>query len=239
MKDRITVYWSSVLTSEYSQTNLLHLEIVPVLKDFVKSYKNQPLKTAYAQCPAATNFFKNTFVVKSPIDLEINLTQNPPSISIPGSDMPNANSLFTIRSFPDRLFDLEIPFTFISDTSLEMSQMPAFLHENNYTKSSSTFAGRFNIGKWIRPLYSTITLHQPKVKINRGDALFYVKFDTNKKIILKNFIHDNYTQAMINNCVNVKDFYRKIPFSKLYKMYQKLNQHKKLIKHLKNNLTQL
>jgi hypothetical protein len=114
--------------------------------------------------------------------------------------------------------------------------MPAFYHDNDLNNHYIT-SGKFNISKWFRPLYPNIILKGSKLKIEKGDALFYIKFHTNENINFKHFEQTEYLNSLSKDCLNVKSVIPHMGLDKLYKLFTRRNQNKKVLREIKKNLT--
>ena len=76
-----------------------------------------------------------------------------------------------------------------------------------------------------------------KIDIKRGDTLFYVKFHTNKKVNLKNF---NVTKGILDfakKTTDLKLFEKNLALEKMYKIFCSRSLNKRILKEIKNNLT--
>ncbi|EPX84186.1 hypothetical protein ruthe_02397 [Rubellimicrobium thermophilum DSM 16684] len=61
-----------------------------------------------------------------------------------------------------------------------MSQVAPFMHYRPDPLPGTIFGGRFPIDVWPRPLMWAFEWHEPDkpIRLNRGDPLFYVLFET-------------------------------------------------------------
>lgn len=168
-------------------------DLYPLSTDIARSRKN----TIYLKCPAHTDFLKNIFVLKSPIDIEFdfdiddeivkvfcnNLSQEifQNIIDLRFLDKKNAGN----NSFP--IIGIDFLNIFNCQEDMPMSVMPAFLHYNEFTENTCVIPGQFDISKWTRPVEIVFELKNPKSKfiINKGDALCYFKFHTDEIIKIK------------------------------------------------------
>jgi hypothetical protein len=82
--------------------------------------------------------------------------------------------------FPDRpTVQLHLPYCFIADEMVYMSQVSAFAHYRPDALPGTIFGGRFPISIWPRPLMWAFEWHEPgkDLILRRGDPLFYVQFE--------------------------------------------------------------
>ncbi|MEM7189320.1 MAG: hypothetical protein AAF439_06890, partial [Pseudomonadota bacterium] len=83
--------------------------------------------------------------------------------------------------YPDRpTIQLSLPYLFIADEPVYMSQVPAFMHYKADGMPGTMFGGRFPINLWPRPLMWAFEWHDVNkpLKLSRGEPLFYCLFET-------------------------------------------------------------
>ena len=230
MKKSINVYWCIDESEDgYSYSiPLLILPPTPLIPDYAKTTPNKE----YVKCPAFQNEFNNTFIYKAykDITIDINPQTNQPT------DLNN-----TAISFDPNLKRVSIPsyILLFSDQPLEMSLTPASLHSNNFIDNSKLFSGRYNIGKWFRPLNIDFISKTPQIKIKKGDALFYLRFNTDKKINFINFEYNDEVFKIHKSCTDLKLVQPGYRFKDIYNMFTRIGYHKKLLKEIKKNITLL
>jgi hypothetical protein len=74
---------------------------------------------------------------------------------------------------------LTLPYVFIADEPVYMSQVSPFMHYTKDPLPGPIFGGRFPINVWPRPLMWAFEWHEPDkpIKIKCGDPLFYAGFE--------------------------------------------------------------
>jgi hypothetical protein len=83
--------------------------------------------------------------------------------------------------YPDiPTIQLSLPYVFIADEPVYASQVSPFMDFTRDPLPGTIFGGRFPINVWPRPLMWAFEWHDTDkpIKINRGDPLFYVGFET-------------------------------------------------------------
>jgi len=76
--------------------------------------------------------------------------------------------------YPDRpTLQIKLPYVFISDAPVYLSQLPPFLHMLNDPWPGTLFGGRFPINIWPRPLMWAFEWHQASkpLILKRGDPV--------------------------------------------------------------------
>lgn len=242
-KNSINVYWSLYPTDHSSSgqrriLDLVALPFSPVITDLKKKFTT-PQELDYLKCPAFVNNFKNTFVFKSPVDFEIDFDP----ITMESNIDPDSSVVYSrMRDKISKIVDVHPYLIFFSEGSLEMSTFQSSLHWNDFTENTSFFPGKFDIGKWFRPLQCVVKTQNPKIKIKRGDALFYVRFHTTKKI---NLIHYNYhlsdlkLTTYMRSCLDLKFQYPGLGFKQIYNFFIRNRYNKRILEEIKKNITDL
>lgn len=82
--------------------------------------------------------------------------------------------------YPDRpTMQLILPYLFIADEPVWITQLDAFMHYRREPLPGTIFGGRFPISVWPRPLMWAFEWHDISrdIVLKRGDPLFYVQFE--------------------------------------------------------------
>lgn len=211
-------------------SDALFIEPINFLKYLTSENKR---KSLYLQCPAFQDFFKNTFLILSPIDITIRYFKNEDRLWINGSEGINQEFFdklvlsrkLEINSEYDKylLTIIGISMTFFSEKSIEMEVLPSFMAHTG-SRNFNIIPGKFNIGKWIRPVefaFEFIDEDTPVI-IKRGDPLFAVRFspDDNTKVELQRHFQSDVSKykAVTSSLVAVKRFFPKLPLQQSYKL---------------------
>jgi hypothetical protein len=146
-----------------------------------------------SRCPAVINMESRYFMVRCPFDLNLAFVRDKdgkPALRNLNGDMSGirANKLreklhitaeheWRYPGVPT--IQLELPYVFIADEPVYMSQVAPFLHYAKVPLPGTIFGGRFPINVWPRPLmwaFEWADIEKP-LKVNRGDPLFYCTFE--------------------------------------------------------------
>lgn len=235
----VTVYWTPYShPSKIDYANLLYNDLEHVLKTLKPSKNSTQPGSQYISCSSAKEMYKNTFVLTSPIDSEVNIITKNNSCFIDNDSGFWQINEETIKD--RRRIDLDVSYLFFSEESIDICQYPAYLHQTSFMETSTVASGKFNISKWIRPINISFILWKNKnsIKINKDEPLSYVNFETDKKVILKKF---KLTEE-IYSIVQANFIYRNLfPFTSLNNLYDnfiKSNRNKIVLNLIKNNLTE-
>jgi hypothetical protein len=162
-------------------------------KDIVDSRKN----VVFLKCPAHTDFMKNTFVFKSPIDLniDIDITKATTEVWCDNIPQPLFDKLIDLRFLqtPEAghshypIIGVDFLNTFTCTEEMNISILPAHMHYNDFTAKTGVIPGSYDISKWTRPIELVFEVKQSKerIEIKKGDALFYVKFNNTSQVKLQ------------------------------------------------------
>ncbi|AGT11240.1 hypothetical protein [Paracoccus aminophilus] len=148
-----------------------------------------------SRCPAVIQLESRYFMVRCPYDLNIGFTRDSEGraalVNREGVASPvRANKLSQILTmvneaewrYPDRpTIQVTLPYCFIADETVYVSQIAPFLHYRPDPLPGTIFGGRFPINVWPRPLMWAFEWHDPRkdIVLRRGEPLFYVQFEAN------------------------------------------------------------
>lgn len=168
-----------------------------VLYDPPERVSIRPPNKAHAKsasrCPAVIQLESRYFLVKCPFDLHIGFQRDdkgrPVLVNRGGASSPirssKLNEVLTLVSeaewrFPDRpTVQLHLPYYFVADELVYLTQLSAFAHYRPEPLPGTIFGGRFPISIWPRPLMWAFEWHEPgkDLILRRGEPLFYVQFE--------------------------------------------------------------
>lgn len=147
-----------------------------------------------SRCPAVINLESRYFAIKCPFDLHIGFARDKDGKPILRNLSGEASSVRASKlgqklhitnevewRYPDvPSIQLELPYVFIADEPVYMSQVAPFMHYAKDPLPGTIFGGRFPINVWPRPLMWAFEWHDitKPIKISRGDPLFYATFET-------------------------------------------------------------
>jgi len=222
----ITIGWCPM----YVDLGLLQLIEQPksLYDKYLKNTKYNHLK-----CPATMDIYKNTFVVASPFDcfFETDLENKQIHLFSKSKNIPH--DFFHLREGEygqddDPLMSLAFQLLFMSEENdIEMIVTSPYFESQQ--SNLRVIPGRMNISKWWRPTDLAFQLEnkKEKIKIKRGDPLFYVTFipkTSGDFIKLKEVELTQELQDYVSSTVNMKWFAPRCPLSKLYSIADKFRK---------------
>ena len=146
-----------------------------------------------ARCPAVIQMESRYFAIPCPFDLNLGFTRDakgkPVFINRAGaaSSIRNnkLNELLVMVNevewrYPDRpTIQLVLPYVFVADEPVYMTQLGAFAHYRKDPLPGTIFGGRFPINIWPRPIMWAFEWHETAkdIILRRGEPLFYCQFE--------------------------------------------------------------
>jgi len=198
-----------------------------------------------SRCPSIVDDIKNVFVIKSPMDMKINIDEAQSRVNIE-KQSPDFAQLFLGN--PQGKWGLHqvgaMGYLFFADKSLMINQLPAYYDNNDYTDKTNTITASFDIGNWFRPAGKPvfqIKKDVTSIDIKEGDALLYVKFNTTEKIKLVEFDDVEFNQLAERSpeymCGTLKDHSENIiSLQKCYDYFNRFKMKRRIMKLIKRNL---
>ena len=234
------VYWS--FNAERLNAELLVEKPMNALVDLKKNnyFEGVQMKD-YSRCSALPEYFKNVLMIKSLCDFTLihEVDVDGKVVITTNKSQKFFNDTIQIDTYEkeQQVIQMNWNWYFFSEEKIEISITPAFMHENNFTKNTTFLPGKMDISKWFRPIRPAFKMNTSEIDVKRGDALFYVHFNTDEKIDLKHFKWSGLIENYQSGCLHVKSLVERLSLKKLYDMFEKRNYKKKIMKEIKKNLT--
>ncbi len=146
-----------------------------------------------SRCPAVLNLESRYFMVRCPVDLNIGFGRdkegkarliNRAGIASSARASRIGEMLTMVNEaewrYKDRpTIQLNLPYVFIADEPVYITQLEAFAHYRRTPLPGTIFGGRFPINIWPRPLMWAFEWHETDkdIVLKRGDPLFYCQFE--------------------------------------------------------------
>ncbi|MEM8837917.1 MAG: hypothetical protein AAGE89_07480 [Pseudomonadota bacterium] len=152
-----------------------------------------PHGKSVARCPAILGLEARHFIIRSPFDLNLRFGRTKEGKAVVQNAAGNQSALRP-EAFKRRVrlqseaewrkpgcpvLQVTLPYIFIADEPVWISQLPAFAHWTTPQRPGLMLGGRFPIDVWPRALmwaFEWRDLSQPLI-VKRGDPLFYVSFE--------------------------------------------------------------
>jgi hypothetical protein len=234
-----SVYWSPWYPEPlYSTNHLLYETPDSLLADLKPFYNKENKGDNWYQCHAFLNSVKNTFILRFPIGVSFAIHKE---FGIVGLDQNDRQMLpFVCIKSPSTINAYTISllnnWIFWSDEPLLITSTPSYLHKLDF--GGHYVPGSFDINSWFRPLEAAIQLDQGTevFTVKRGDPFAYVKFDTQKPVVLKRFDLTPKIMQISQDCIGYKrhDPSRSLPY--LYNKFKSNGLNKMLSREIQKNI---
>jgi len=247
-KSETIIYWSPAYSARgMYDLNHLYAEPKSVYDELLS--KKAPVKDNlinFLRCPATSDLLKNTFVVRAPVDSQVSFNfDTHRTKQLNNSPMYEKTHKIDFQYVHKptlaghNLIDYRYPIVFFSeeDSMIATLTPPYFEHVSSY-ESGTIVPGRFDIAKWFRPMNMEFQLwpNINTLNILAGEAICYLHFDTDKKIILKRFVTNNEIEKLIGSFVNVSPFKKLARLSDRYKMFEQSRSKQRVLKLIQKQL---
>ena len=147
-----------------------------------------------SRCPAVINLESRYFVIRCPFDLNIGFARDDKGKAVL-RNLSGEASAIRASKLGEKLhvtneaewrrpevptIQLALPYVFLADEPVYMSQVAPFMHYQKEPLPGTIFGGRFPIHVWPRPIMWAFEWHDitRPIKVARGEPLFYVLFET-------------------------------------------------------------
>ena len=225
----ITIYWCKGVKFDFYDKNRVP-DFVGIRNPAPAPVKNllndrYKVRGQYNFCPAYRNHLTNLYSINSPLDYDI--TINNDQISSTMYDQKFFDEFVTIRSLPEKLISFNHQYMLVPDCdSLEMTLTNPYLESNGFADNIIAVPATFDIGKWPRFIECAFHMKNNSVTVKENDAMLYLKFNTDEKIVFKNFI----MTPMMNRYMDIMTSARE---------YKRLSSTMEFFYNLMNNKKQL
>ena len=190
MKNEVVVYWANnyfnyeALEPDYAIKDL-HSRVEKINE--LDKYETKNL----IKCPVATLYLKNTFRVKSPIDYSICWDKKNGVVNTEHYDQNFFNKFINVRDVKSGIISMKFGSNvfFTEEDNLIIEYKSACYAENTLANNINIIHGEINIGQYFRYSDFACFINRPGefLNVKRGEALYYVRFLTDKKVVLKKF----------------------------------------------------
>lgn len=155
---------------------------------------NREHSKSASRCPAVVNMESRYFMIRCPFDIHIGFARDKDGKGVL-RNLAGTQSSIRASKLGEKLhltsevewrtkgvptIQLSLPYVFIADEPVYMTQLSPFMHYNKDPLPGTIFGGRFPINVWPRPLMWAFEWHEPDkpIRLKRGDPLFYTGFET-------------------------------------------------------------
>lgn len=229
-----TIYWSKYnVYSMDSNDFLLDLEPKQAYKSVKNLFKTENESVDWLRCPSSVDILSNNYYINNPIDISFSMKTD----SRAYSEKPHSMNMINFRNFNDKysIMDYLLTIHLFSEEDLSVSVTQPILNSNsNYF----LIPGKFNISKWFRPINPSYMFLNSEydVSINAGDPIMNLSFNTESKILFKEFYFTETLKEITKETVGHKQFSRKNSLNSLYSKFENQKINKVVLKEIKRSL---
>ena len=203
----------------------------------IKEFIGDTNEIAFLRCPAYQDAMKNVFSISSWFSLDLAVEENSLKSNAPQIFL---DSYIREHSVKRKIYQLLQEMMFIAkDDSLEMTQEPASMTDNSFTKSCSVISGTFDIGKHFRLVSCSFFIRNGVdiVEIKEDDSIYYLRFHTKKKIkFVPFFMSPKFEALTLNTNSRPIGVFSHKALDYYYKLFKKKNLKRLLIEEIEKNL---
>jgi hypothetical protein len=242
----IIVYWApeAILEKEHQQL-LLEMPLILVMKDIQKRRNKKtmprgvnqedPFGNGYQMCTALHELSNNLYYIKAPFDVDISFDENGSIINGPYSGWFKQR-----HSSIDNAISADFDFSYMlfCEEKLNVSITPPYLHQTSQPEYGFVCAVKWDISSWFRPhiLIYQLWKNKKNIHFKKNEPLAYLKFETNRPVIFKEYKITQEILNILNSCLGHKFI---VPFQSMEDLYRRFNQtsiKKRLIAEIKKNV---
>lgn len=247
-KSETTIYWAPTYSARATHdVNHLYAEPKPLYEEVCE--KAAPLKENlrnFLRCPATSDLLKHTFVVRAPVDTNVSINFGSKQVKQLDTSVAYKDTYkikFDFYHQPTllnhNLIDYNHSLIFFSEEETMMTTLtPPYFEKVSSYESGVIVPGRFDTAKWFRPMNMEFQLWPGVTTLNipAGEALCYVHFDTDKKIVLRRFITNYEIEKLIASFTTVSPFKKFAHLSSRYKMFEESRSKQRVLKLIQKQL---
>jgi hypothetical protein len=248
MKDNkkpITIYYSAATNSNaeidwsflYQKPKTLYRELLEY-KD-----KNAGKESMFA-CPAINKKYKNILVFKNSMncsyDFDMTKENNQsPYIVNTTDNFINAKQVRNQALTVGPSIDFSLNYFLFADEPLMASFTAPFFHKAEYMNYGAIIPGEFDIGQWFRTFNMEIQMWNNKGEfhLKEDEPLFYVELKTERPIILKSFVMNEYLENIAKTSTATRLLFGAgESLNKRYQRFKNVGLRDKILTEIKKNI---
>ena len=240
-KDEIVVYWGPPYRKDNDHSidwNMFYPDPEELLPEFKKDRIKEVRQNSLVYCPAFNDNYKNTFLVRNVVDSKFTWNDTEKMWEIPTKFQVHPALGVRMPYMENRMALITgMVWLFASEEPLEMEVIPPYMHQTEASKYGVVVSGKFDIGSWYRPVMAEYLLWEgvDRLQIKEDDPYFYIRFNTDKKVVLKRFANNEDIYKHTVSIVQTKYIFGKLPaLDKLYRYFAKTKTKQIMLQKIKN-----
>lgn len=238
MSNNVTVYWANVpdgeldwsMTFEEPSSLMHHLSL--------NKNRNNP-DDNFLRCPAVTDLAKNLFVLKSPMTTRASFVIEDGKVS---GEMDSRDKKWGVNRPPSLnnqlLATFSHPIVFFAEEDIEVMVSDPYFSKAQHKSWGTIIPGIYNCGSWFRPIHMEFNVWSgiQEVSLEEGEHMAYVKFFTDKNVVLKRFTMTQELMSLAKSCSSAGWWEPRVPLMKRYSRFKRSQRDRFALSIIKDNL---
>lgn len=238
MADSVVVYWANVPDGE-GDWSITFEDPGSLIHELSINKNKNNTDDNFLRCPAVTDLGKNLFVLKSPFNSTASFIIEDGKVS---TEMDGGNGKWVVNRAPSLsnqlLTSFSHPVVFFAEEDLDVMVSDPYFSDAPHKSWGTIIPGIYNCGSWFRPIHMEFNVWPgiTDVSLKEGEHLAYVKFFTEKTVILKRFTMTQELYGTAKTCSSAGWWEPKVPLAKRYARFKQSKRDKFVLNVIKNNL---
>lgn len=187
----------------------------------IRDYVPHALPGKYQTCAALHTITQNKYTLNAPFSAKVELDEN----GVIDKTKPFSGWFRErVTSMEDAFcIDFDYLQLFFCDEKLDVTLTPAYMHRTSYQNQGYLCAAKFDISSWFRsfPIIYQLWQGERIFTIDEGEPLAYITFETDRKIIFKQFEPNQKILDYVDACQEFK-FVK--PFQSMQSLYERFHR---------------
>jgi hypothetical protein len=238
MAESVTVYWANVPDGDLDWSITFEEPKSLIHELSINKNKNNP-DDNFLRCPAVTDLGKNLFVIKSPLNSSASFIIEDGKVS---NEMEGGNGKWVVNRPPSLsnqlLTSFSHPIVFFAGEDLDVMVSDPYFSKTPHSSWGAIVPGTYNCGSWFRPIHMEFNVWPgiTEVSLQEGEPMAYIKFFTEKNVILKRFTMTKELVDTAKTCSSAGWWEPRVPLAKRYARFKQSKRDKFVLNLIKNNL---
>lgn len=238
MAESVNIYWASVPEGEMDWA-ITYEEPASLIHELsLNKNRNNP-DNNFLRCPAVTDIGKNLFVIKNPLPSSASFIIDNGQVS---STMSSTDGKWLVNRPPSLnnqlLASYSHPIVFFAEEDIDVMVTDPYFSKAQHKSWGSIIPGIYNCGSWFRPVQMEFNVWAgiTSVSLEEGEHLAYIKFFTEKNVVLKRFTMVEQLVEQAKTCSSAGFWESRVPLSKRYDRFKKSKRDRYVLELINKNL---
>lgn len=224
--------------SNMKADRLMSYPLDSLMDETIKTYKgNGEEAGTMIRCPIFTGWMKNTFIFRSPYDIEMGATKDGrirldyPKVRDKKEFMSDAYGKHKNGEMRDvvELNDIDVA-TYFCEQELVMEVTSPALEKENLP----VIPCKMDIGSWARSFHVALfTVHKKIFHIKEGQPLAYIRFMTDEPVKVVDIDASADLDKMLKSVAQIRKVTIRRPLKSLYKLFHQSGMQRRIVEEVK------